>query len=228
MRSSYSRSRPVPRDSPPGPGGPASSAALCQAGQMQWQPDTAFLRGLDFFSEAVGGLGEADWQRASPCQGWRALDVLGHVGQATRFGTLLLQGVQPGWSPVEPPGDAVEGSPGPWWQGLADQARDAVTGVNISEVVDSPRGRRSIGEGLSFPALDLFVHGWDVGKSAGLDMVLPGEAVEFARSVLEPLPDAQVRNPRVFASEKTVPAGASDSRALIAWTGRDPDWQPPD
>ena len=163
---------------------------------MQWQPDTAFLRGLDFFSEAVSGLGEADWQRASPCQGWRALDVLGHVGQATRFGTLLLQGVQPDWSPVEPPGVAVEGSPGPWWQGLADQARDAVTGVDISEVVDSPRGRRSIGEGLSFPALDLFVHGWDVGKSAGLDMVLPGEAVEFARSVLEPLPAGQLRKER--------------------------------
>jgi uncharacterized protein (TIGR03086 family) len=194
---------------------------------MQWQPDTAFLRGLDFFSEAVRGLGESDWQRASPCQGWRALDVLGHVGQATRFGTLLLQGVQPDWSPVEPPGDAVEGSPGLWWQGLEDQARDAVTGVDISEVVDSPRGRRSIGEGLSFPALDLFVHGWDVGKSAGLDMVLPGEAVEFARSVLEPLPAAQIRNPRVFAAEKPVPASVSDSRALIAWTGRDPDWQPP-
>jgi len=31
---------------------------------MQWQPDTAFLLGLDFFSEPVSGLGEADWQRA--------------------------------------------------------------------------------------------------------------------------------------------------------------------
>ena len=193
---------------------------------MQWQPDTAFLRGLDFFSDAGSGLDEAGWQRASPCQGWRALDVLGHVGQATRFGTLLLQGAQPDWSPVEPPGDAVEGSPRQWWQELADQARGAVTGVDISQVVDSPVGKRSIGEGLSFPALDLFVHGWDVGKSAGLDLVLPAEAVEFARGVLELLPAGQVRNPRVFAAERPVPADASDSRAFLAWTGRDPDWQP--
>ena len=100
----------------------------------------------------------------------------------------------------------MEGSPGPWWQGLAEQARSAVTGVDISEVVDSPMGRRSIGEGLSFPALDLFVHGWDVARSAGLDMVLPGEAVEFARGVLEPLPAGQIRNPRVFAAEKAVAA----------------------
>ena len=193
---------------------------------MQWQPDTAFLRGLDFFSGAVSGLDEAGWQGASPCQGWRALDVLGHVGQATRFGTLLLQGAQPGWSPVEPPGDAVEGSPRQWWQGLADQAREAVTAVDISRVVDSPMGRRSIGQGLSFPALDLFVHGWDLGKSAGLDLVLPAEAVEFARGILEPLPAGQVRNPRVFAAERPAPADASDSRAFLAWTGRDPDWRP--
>ena len=193
---------------------------------MQWQPDTAFLRGLDFFSGAVSGLDEAGWQGASPCQGWRALDVLGHVGQATRFGTLLLQGAQPGWSPVEPPGDAVEGSPRQWWQGLADQAREAVTAVDISQVVDSPMGRRSIGQGLSFPALDLFVHGWDLGKSAGLDLVLPAEAVEFARGILEPLPAGQVRNPRVFAAERPAPADASDSRAFLAWTGRDPDWRP--
>jgi uncharacterized protein (TIGR03086 family) len=193
---------------------------------MQWQPDTAFLRGLDFFSDAMSGLGGTDWQGVSPCRGWRPLDILGHVGQATRFGTLLLQGAQPEWSPVEPPGAAVEGRPGPWWRGLAAPARSAVAGADIAQVVDSPRGKRTIGDGLSFPAVDLFVHGWDVAKSAGRDLVLPAEAVEFARSVLEPLPAEQIRSPRVFAAARSAPAGVSDSRAFLAWTGRDPDWQP--
>ena len=193
---------------------------------MQWEPDTAFLRGLDFFSGAAGELGDAAWEGASPCEGWRALDVLGHVGQATRFGTLLLQGAQPAWAPVEPPGAAVEGSPSEWWQELAGQARTAVAGADLSEVVDSPVGQRSIGEGLSFPALDLFVHGWDLGRIAGVNPELPAGAIEFARRVLEPLSAGQVRNPRVFAAEKTAPAGASDSQAFIAWTGRDPDWIP--
>jgi uncharacterized protein (TIGR03086 family) len=191
---------------------------------MQWQPDTAFLQGLDFFSGAVGELSDAAWQASSPCEDWRALDVLGHVGQATRFGTLLLQGAQPAWAPVEPPGAAVEGNPGKWWPELADQARRAVAGVNLSQVVDSPTGQRTIGQGLSFPALDLFVHGWDIGKSAGVDLELPAEAIEFARSVLEPLPAGQVRNPRVFAAERPAPPGASDSQTFIAWTGRAPDW----
>ena len=191
---------------------------------MQWQPDTAFLQGLDFFSGAVAELGDAAWQGASPCADWRALDVLGHVGQATRFGTLLLQGAQPAWAPVEPPGAAVDGTPGEWWEQLADQARTAVAGADLSRVLDSPRGQRSIAEGLSFPALDLFVHGWDIGKSAGVDLDLPAGAIEFARVVLEPLPAGQVRSPRVFAAEKPAPPGATDSQAFIAWTGRDPDW----
>ncbi len=124
---------------------------------MRWQPDTAFLRGLGYFSGAVGELGMADWQGTSPCQDWRALDVLGHVGQATRFGTLLLQGAQPAWSPIEPPGAVVEGGPAAWWQELAAQARSAVTGVDLSREVDSPMGRRSIGDGLSATASQAFI-----------------------------------------------------------------------
>ena len=107
---------------------------------------------------------------------------------------------------------------------LADQARTAVAGADLSRVLDSPRGQRSIAEGLSFPAVDLFVHGWDIGKSAGVDLDLPAGAIEFAHAVLEPLPAGQVRNPRVFAAERPAPPGATDSQALIAWTGRDPDW----
>ena len=199
-------------------------ASACEAGPVQWQPDTAFLRGLDFFSGAVSELDGDAWQRASPCQGWRALDILGHVGQARRFGTLLLQHAQPSWSPIEPPGAAVEGRPTNGGR-ASHQARGAVSGIDVSEVVDSPIGTRTIGEGLSFPALDLFVHAWDVGKSAGLDMALPAEAVEFARSVLVPIPAGRTQS-RVFAAEKPAPSGATDSRAFIAWTGRDPDWQP--
>ena len=194
---------------------------------MTLQPDVAFLRGLDFFSGAVRQLSAEDWQRASPCQGWRALDVLGHVGQAIRFGTLLLQGAQPAWSPVEPPGAVIEGSPGAWWDDLAGRARSVVEDVDLSREVDSPMGRASIGQGLSFPVLDLYIHGWDIAKSAGCDLVLPAEAIEFAHAVIDPVPAEQVRNPRVFAAEKPAPVDATESEAFLAWTGRNPAWHAP-
>jgi hypothetical protein len=155
--------------------------------------------------------------------------VLGHVGQATRFGTALLQGERPDGSPVEPPGALVEGGPGAWWTSLADQARVAVSGVDLTLVVDSPAGRRSIGEGLSFPALDLYIHGWDIARSGGIDLVIPAEAIEFAHAVIDPVPADRVRNSRVFgpakpAPAKPAPAGATESAAFLAWTGRDPAW----
>lgn len=193
---------------------------------MTSQPDAVFIDGLDFFTSAVGRLDASDWERPSPCEGWRTLDVLGHVGAAVRFGTLLLMDRQPAWSPVDPPGGAVEGEPAAWWDALVEPARQAVTGADLGKVVDSPMGPRPIGEGLSFPAVDLFVHAWDLARCVGDDMDLPVAIIDFAHAHIDPLPDVAVRSDRVFASAVPVPADASPSQAFIAWTGRDPHWSP--
>jgi len=212
-------------------GSPA--ATLCDAGEdvtglgpVTPQPDAVFVDGLDFFTGAVDRLDVSDWERPSPCELWRALDVLGHVGAAVEFGTLLLIDRRPAWSPVDPPGGVVEGEPAAWWDALVEPARRAVSGVDLAKVVDSPMGRRPVGEGLSFPALDLFVHAWDLARSVGEDLEVPATAIDFARAVIDPLPEAAVRNDRVFASPTPAPAGSTPSQAFIAWTGRDPGWSP--
>lgn len=127
---------------------------------------------------------------------------------------------------MDPPGAAVDGDPVAWWEALAGPAREAVSGVDLSRVVESPMGRRTIGEGLSFPALDLFVHAWDLGRAVGADVEIPAQAIEFAHSVIDPLPAEQVRSPRVFAPEVAPAASATPTQRFIAWTGRDPHWAP--
>ncbi|MHB1510255.1 MAG: TIGR03086 family metal-binding protein [Acidimicrobiales bacterium] len=193
---------------------------------MTSRADVVFLDGLGYFGGAVSRLRGSDWSRPSPCSGWRALDVLGHVGSAVRFGTKLLRDDDPAWAPVDPPGSAVVGDPGSWWEALVDAAREAVGGVDLSRVVDSPAGRRSIAEGLSFPALDLFVHAWDLGRVAGTDVEIPAAVIEFAHFVIDPVPVDQLRGPQVFAAEVTPPPDATATEAFIAWTGRDPRWAP--
>ncbi|MHB8294644.1 MAG: DinB family protein [Acidimicrobiales bacterium] len=153
-------------------------------------------------------------------------DVLGHVGSAARFGAKLLQDDSPVWEPVDPPGCAVEADPGSWWEALVGPARDAVSSVDLTRVVESPMGRRSIGEGLSFPALDLFVHAWDLPRVVGAGDEIPAEAIEFAHAVIDPVPAEQVRSPRVFVTEVTPPPDATSTQSFIAWTGRDPRWAP--
>ena len=88
--------------------------------------------------------------------------------------------------------------------------------------VDSPMGRRPIGQGLSFPAVDLFVHGWDLARSIGRDVEIPGEAIEFAHHALGQIPAEQMRSPRVFGLQVELPADGTASQRFLAWTGRDP------
>ena len=154
--------------------------------------------------------------------------MVGHVGTAVDFGTRLLRGEQPDWAPADPPGDIVRGDPAAWWLGLTGPAREALEGADLERVIGSPVGPRTIAEGLRFPALDLFIHAWDVARTIGKDVTLPADVIEFAHAAIDPLPEAGVRSPRVFGAELPAPPGASSSQACLAWTGRDPLWTAPD
>jgi len=60
-------------------------------GAVTPQPDAVFVDGLGFFTSAEDRLDVSNLERRpSPCETWRALDVLGHVGAAAEFGTLVL------------------------------------------------------------------------------------------------------------------------------------------
>ena len=83
-----------------------------------------------------------------------------------------------------------------------------------------------MGDGLSFPAIDLYVHGWDIAQAGGYDLVIPAAAIEFAHAVIDPAPAPRIRNGRVFGAEQPAPRGATESAAFLAWTGRNPAWSP--
>lgn len=194
---------------------------------MAWDSDVAFLQGLEFFSGAVRLADAAGWDRPTPCEGWRALDVLGHVGSAVSFGAALLRGDRPAWEPVDPPGQAVTGAPATWWEACRAPAVEAVGACDLDQVVDSPMGRRSVREGLGFPAVDLFLHAWDLARSAGGDVEIPDEAVRFTRGALGGIEDGQLRGPRVFGPAVAVAEEATPTEALVGWSGRDPTWSLP-
>lgn len=190
---------------------------------MTWTADRCYREGLDFFSAQVDAIGSGDWALPSPCQGWTALDVLGHVGTGTMFGTALLRGDAPAWNPPDgSPGQVVDGDPAQWWHAMVGPAKAAIEGVDLTEIVDSPMGKRSIGDGLSFPAIDLFVHGWDLARAAGHDAEIPAEAIEFAHGALDRIPADMLRSPRTFGNEVPVSENASASDKFLAWTGRTP------
>lgn len=139
------------------------------------------------------------------------------------MGAEILRGVPvvPDWT--DPPAGAVEGDPAAWWRSLAEAARRAMGEVeDLNRVIDSPMGRRPIRDGLAFPAVDLFIHGWDLGAATGTPVVIPEEAIAFIYALFDKIPDEIARRPTVFGARRAVADDASPTEKLIAFTGRDP------
>lgn len=190
---------------------------------MSWDALQTYRNGLDFFGAVVREVPGDTWGQPSPCAGWSALDVLGHVGVTTDVGAKILRGETVTVTPVDPPSSAVAGDPAAWWDRLEASARAALDSVDdLDRIVDSPAGPRTVREGLAFPGADLFLHGWDLATATGRDLELPAEAIQFIRGMFADIPDEIVRRPGVFGPAVSAPDDASATADLIAFTGRDP------
>lgn len=185
--------------------------------------DVCFVDGLDAFGAVIDQVGADEWDRPSACAGWTNLDVFGHLTNSIRMGTSLLRGEQPEFREAERPADLVDGDPAATWADLATEARAAVAGADLDLVMETPMGPRSVRDRLAFPAIDLWVHAWDIGHGLGLDVVVPEEVAAFSRAYIDPFPVEMVRGEGgAFGPEVTPPADATPTEAFIAWTGRDP------
>lgn len=182
-----------------------------------------FAAGVEFFTSVVDRLGPDDWDRPSPDEGWTALDVLGHLGTSFRMGLSVLRGEQPTWPDVARPADLVEGDPAAWWHAIAAETDAALAGADLDFEMDTPMGRRTVADRLAFPAVDCYVHGWDLATAAGFAVEIPEDAIEFAHGYIDPLPEELVRGEHgAFGPVVPVPPDATPTEAFVAWTGRAP------
>ena len=190
---------------------------------MAERSDVIFDRGLTVFGGVVDQLGSDDWDRPTVCDGWTALDVLGHLGSSIAMGVSLLRGQQPTWPQVSRPAENVEGEPAEYWQAISTEAAAALEGADLDLEMDTPMGRRTVADRLAFPAIDLYVHAWDVGHAAGIDVQIPDDVIEFSHGYIDPFPVDKVRGENgAFGAEVSPPPDATPTEAFIAWTGRSP------
>lgn len=194
---------------------------------MIWNALDTYENGLRFFSDVVAAVPAECWSADSPCAGWTALDVLGHVGEATSVGARILRGDEMSLQRSAPPSSAVDGDPAAWWAMAAADAQHSLShATDLDREVNSPVGRRTVRDGLSFPAVDLFIHGWDLAAASGRSVRFPDEAVEFIRGVFAHVPDEVTRRPGVFSAAVGVPDDSDATDQVLAFAGRDPAWVP--
>ena len=170
----------------------------------------------DAFADKIAAVTDDRWESQSPCEDWKARDVVGHV-----VGT---QGMFLGFIGEElKDGPSVDDDPLAAWNAARAQ---------IQERLDDPEKARTEFEGITgkstfeaaadkFLCTDLVVHGWDLARATGLDESIdPGDA-ERVRRNMESMGDG-LRSPGAFGAEVEPPAGADEQQRMLAFLGRQP------
>lgn len=169
------------------------------------------------FAERVAAVPPDRWSSESPCEGWTARDVVGHVIDSHSMFLGLIDRSLP------PSAPSVAADP----VGAFAVARQEVQASLDDPVIanteyDGAFGPTPFQQGVDlFLSFDLAVHGWDLAKAAGLPAHIDPDEVPRVRAVAESFGDA-LRGPGWFGPEVELPADADDQAKLLAFLGRDP------
>jgi len=155
--------------------------------------------------------------RPTPCVGWDLHQLLAHMEDALDAFTEAASG-RVEVDPVPETGTRVEALRekacallGAW-----TQARPVSTGsVAVGDLgLDAPLL-------VATAALEITVHGWDVGQATGRGGPIPDDLARGLLAIAEHVIDKADRGPW-FASPRPTTAEARPGARLLAWTGRHP------
>lgn len=155
--------------------------------------------------------------RPTPCTGWDLARLLAHMEDGLDAFTEAAAG-------------RVEVDPVPETSTRVEALREkacALLGAWAAARPVRPDQVEVGGVGLDAPlvvataALEITVHGWDVGQATGLGARIPDDLARGLLAVAEHVIDERDRGPR-FAGPRPTPAQAGAGDRLLAWTGRVP------
>jgi uncharacterized protein (TIGR03086 family) len=180
----------------------------------------AFPRALDGFEAVLASVGPDRWSAPSPCAGWSAADVAGHVIGGLRETEKLAQGrYEPNEAPAHP-GSVIGDDPVAAWRAArADMmaALDAPTA--LARLVPGPWGRMPVGEILERSPMEFLVHAWDLAQATDQAPVLDPDLI---RDALGPAREFAplARSSGLVGPEVAVAEDADDLTRLLAIFGR--------
>ena len=180
--------------------------------------DVALARGLTEFGTAVAGVRGSEWGHPTPCPDWTARQVVRHCTSVQRRTAAILRGeVQP---KIEAPTDDA-GDPAPAWTAVEAEMRDALVVGDLGGIVVTSGGPMPVATAVSFPAIDLFVHAWDLGRATARPVELADDVVAWIQGIMRSTPPEKFRNARGFGPARPAPVDASPTATLMAFLGRE-------
>ena len=167
------------------------------------------------FSERVRGVPPGAWENPSPCDGWTARDVVGHltVWIPDFFGR---QGVS---FPAIP---SVQDDPVGAWEAIRPALAAALADPALAErTVQMPFGPLPLAEAVDMIVTgDVFTHTWALARATGQDETLDPEQLQRMLTSMGAMPDEVLRSGGMFGPRIEVPDDADDQTAFLALVGR--------
>ncbi len=167
------------------------------------------------FTDRVRGVPEGGWDQPSPCEGWTARDVVGHLtGWIPDF--FGGQGVD------FPPIPAVEDDPVGAWEAVhATIAAVLADPDQAARTIETPFQAQSLAATVDMIVTgDVFTHTWDLARATGQDETLDPDQLRRMLAGMADIPDEVLRSDGMFGPALEVADDADDQTRFLAFVGR--------
>lgn len=180
---------------------------------------TKALYGLDHYARLAPD--PAAWDRPSPCEGWTARDVLGHVIALQRNMASSIAGGEPAYDPFHSrPAEYAGDDPLATWRSTMDAMLEALDHPDVihREVVTFGRSTE-VDKMIAFNVADTTIHSWDLARTFGVDDRIDPALVGRVLTQMERVGD-KMRGPGIFGPAIEVGPDADDQTRFLAISGR--------
>jgi uncharacterized protein (TIGR03086 family) len=177
-------------------------------------------RALAYTRVMLADVSSGDLGRPTPCVGWPLAQLLDHMEDALDAFTEAASG-------------RVEVEPVPETSGRVEALREKACALLGAWTAARPAHhpeQEQVGVGdvdvdapllVATAALEITLHGWDVGRATGRRAPIPADLARGLLPVARQVIMESDRGSR-FAASRAAEASASYDERLLAWTGRDP------
>lgn len=179
-----------------------------------------YTRAVRAFGRVVEVASPQEWTAQSPCEGWTARHVVGHVVAVQHSILATIDGRRAPMNPMKEPERHAGDDPAAAWRVASTAIEAALTDPDVLDrTVTTWRGEMTVDEMLRYNVGDTTVHTWDLASALRIDDTLEPDLVEAALEVYTPIADS-MRGPNVFAEAVEVDRCADAQTRLLALVGR--------
>ncbi len=167
------------------------------------------------FTERVRAVPADAWNNPSPCEGWTARDIVGHLTEWIP-GFFSAHGVE------FPAGPSVQDDPVGAWEAVQSTIAKALADPALaSKQVELPFGTQSFADTVDMIVTgDVFTHTWDLARATGQSEALDPDQLQRMIEGMSSMPEEALRADGMFGPRVDVPADADDQTRFLAYAGR--------